>query len=189
VIYGLSGILIAKKSAFIVIDVGGVHYKVAVPPAIGLPPVGDNIELFTYLAVKENALELYGFLNEIDLVFFEKLISVSGIGPKSALAAMAIAPTKQLMAAVSEGEADLLTRVSGIGKKTAERIVLELKNKLPQIDSEQTIKEIESDTELAEALVALGYTQAEVKKAVATVKTKSDKLEDRLREALRNVKT
>lgn len=184
-IYGLSGILIASKPTFVVIDVSGVHYKVAVPPAIALPPLGDEIKLFTYLAVKENALELYGFLKEIDLSFFEKLISVSGIGPKSALAAMAIAPTEQLIAAVSEGKVDLLTRVSGIGKKTAERIVLELKNKLPQINSEQTIREMESDKELAEALIALGYTQIEIKRAIASVKSKNGKLEDRLREALR----
>lgn len=187
-IFGLNGKLVDKKPAFIVIDVGGIYYKVAIPPAIPLPPLGDEIKLFTYLAVKENALELYGFSEEIDLVFFEKLLSISGVGPKSALATMAIAPTRQLMATVNEGKSELLTRVSGIGKKTAERITLELKNKLPQINSEQTMKEMELDKELSETLSALGYTQAEVRRAVSSVKNKDGKLEDRLREALKNAK-
>lgn len=188
-IYGLSGVLLAKKPAFVVVDVGGVHYKIAVSPIIidDLPPTGEQIRLFTYLAVREDSLDLYGFLKEAELFLFEKLLSVNGIGPKSALAVMAIAPAEQLAAAIGEGKADLLTRVSGIGKKTADRIILELKGKLPRLDSEKTIREMESDKELEEALAALGYSQLDIKKAVASVK-KTGKLEDRLREVLKGMR-
>lgn len=189
-IYSISGVLKYKREGFIVIEQGGVGYKIFVSPRTlhQLPPVNKEVLLFIYPAIKEDAFDLYGFLNEADLNLFEKLVSISGIGPKSALAVMATASAEKLTAAISEGKTDLLTRVSGIGQRTAERVIIELKNKLPAVGDSGIIESMEVDNELEEALTGLGYSKTEARKVISRLQSKSKRLEDRLKEALRIIK-
>ncbi|MFH1759027.1 MAG: Holliday junction branch migration protein RuvA [Patescibacteria group bacterium] len=189
-IYSLSGRLVAKRENFAVVDVGGVHYRVFVSPRThqALPDRGEELSIFTYLNVKEDALDLFGFLSEYDRNFFTQLVSVSGVGPRTALGVMAVAPTEQLVAAIIESKADLLTRASGIGKKTAERVVLELKTKLAGLGSGEIVKGMESDVELEEALVSLGYSRLQARRTIEAIGEKETRLEDRLKQALKIVK-
>lgn len=189
-IYSLSGNLVAKRENFIIVDVGGVNYKVFISQKTHqlLPASNEPLQIFTYLNVKEDAMELFGFLEERELGFFEKLISISGIGPRSALGIMAVAPVEQLAAAINEGKADLLTRASGIGKKTAERVILELRGKLVLAQSEKIVAGMESDIELEEVLISLGYTRLQAKQVTAQIDPKITRIEERLKIALRMIK-
>ena len=189
-IYSLSGQLLSKKENFIVVNAGGVGYKVFITNKTGknLPAIGDSVNLYSYLHVKEDALDLYGFLNEPDLNLFEKLIQVNGVGPKTALGVMSIASSDNLIAAINEGKIDLLTRASGIGKKTGERIILELKGKLAALHSADTVKLMESDLDLEEALVSLGYSKQQAQRSIAQVGNKIKGLEARLMAALKIIK-
>lgn len=189
-IYSLSGKLISKKENYIIVDVSGVGYKVFISPKTHeeLPILGEAVKLFSYLNVREDALDLYGFAREYDLTFFEKLITVNGVGPKSALAVMSVASVDQLMAAINEGKPELLTRASGVGKRIAERLVLELKGKLPMIQSAEAVGQMESDMELEDILVGLGYNKNIVKGVVKKIDPKLFSLESRLKNALRLLK-
>ena len=131
---------------------------------------------------------MYGFLTEPELGFFEKLISISGVGPRSALGVMAVAPVDQLIATINEGKPELLTRASGIGKKTADRVVLELRGKVTAIGTENVVRAMESDIELEEALISLDYSKAQAKKIISQLDPKLTRLEDRLQAALKSVK-
>lgn len=169
-----------------VVDVAGIGYKVflslrAYPL---LPLLGETIRLFTYLNVRENALELFGFAEEAELNFFEKLLLVNGVGPRSALGIIGVASVDKLVAAIDSGKVDLLTRATGIGKKTAERIVLELQGKLAAVGTKETVKTMEADLELEEALVSLGYNRNDARKAIAQISSQTTRLEDRLKKAL-----
>jgi len=153
----LSGRIIFHDESEVVIDVHGVGYSVAVSPNTLLELEGvEEVSLWTYLAVRENALDLYGFKTREELRFFELLLTISGIGPKSALGILSIASLQELSRAIRENNPAYLTKVSGVGKKSAEKIVLELRDKIG--DFEETIGEISSgDVEAIEALESLGY--------------------------------
>lgn len=189
-IYSLSGQLLSRKENFIVVNASGVGYKVFITnrTSKNLPPIGDNVSLYSFLHVKEDALDLYGFLNEPDLNLFEKLIQVNGVGPKTALGVMSIASSDNLIAAINEGKIDLLTRASGIGKKTGERIILELKGKLASLHSADTVRIMESDLDLEEALVSLGYSKQQAQRSINQVDAKIKGLEARLMAALKIIK-
>jgi Holliday junction DNA helicase RuvA len=189
-LYGISGKLVVKKENFIVIEAGNIGFKLfmAGNALRKLPSIGENLKVFAFLYLRQDGFELYGFLNEKELFLFEKLNSISGIGPKSAIGILSVAPYEQLIAAINEGKADLLTRASGIGKKTAERIVLELKGKLGAEGQAEIISLMESDIELEEALVGLGYSRQEAKNAISKIDPKFKSLKDRLREALKYAK-
>lgn len=190
-IYCLSGSLAARKAGFVIVDVGGINYKVFVSPMTleKMPISGQPVRLYTYLNVKENALDLFGFLREVELNFFEKLISINGIGPRSALGLMAVAPVEQLAAAINEGKAELLTRAAGVGKKTAERVVLELRGKLAVIGTEDTVRMMESDVELEEVLISLGYNKMEARTAISKISDEAKTIEAKLKEVLRLIKS
>ncbi len=189
-IYSLSGQLLSKKENFIVVNANGVGYKVFIThrTAKNLPSIGSGVSLFSYLHVKEDALDLYGFLDESDLHLFEKLIQVNGVGPKTALGVMAISSSDNLIAAINEGKIDLLTRASGIGKKTGERIILELRGKLASINSAGTVKLMESDLDLEEALVSLGYSKQQAQRGIVQLDSQVKGLEARLMAALKIIK-
>jgi len=184
-IYSVSGNILLTGEHFLVVEVGGVGFKVFANAAtIGSSPAaGQPVSLFCHLHVQEDALDLYGFLEEGELKFFEQLISVSGVGPKSAISILNIAPLMELLAAVKEGRPDLLSRASGIGRKTAERIIVELKSKVEAKDTGATVKRMESDADLVEALTALGYRREKVKEALNEV-SETD-LSARLKAALK----
>ncbi|MBI4094741.1 MAG: Holliday junction branch migration protein RuvA [Candidatus Liptonbacteria bacterium] len=188
-IYSVTGRLVAKGENFAVLEMNGLALKTFTNPRTveSLSAVGSTLKFFCHLHVKEDALELYGFKTEPELRFFELLISISGVGPKSALSIMEIAELKSLTAAIKEGRPDLLTRASGIGRKTAERIILELKNKVEVEKSEAAVKKMETDADLVETLVEFGYRRDQARAALEKVDEKIMNIEDRLKAALKSL--
>lgn len=166
----------------VVIDVGGIGYNVRISAdtASRLPGEGESVRLYTYTLVREDAFLLYGFLTKDDLDIFRKCITVNGIGPKGALAILSVMDADSLRYAIMTGDAKAISRAPGIGARTAERLILDLKDKI-KIDDTLINREIAStsgsgntaDTpqkrEAVEALVSLGYGQAESMKAVNAV--------------------
>ena len=186
-IYSISGKLAAVLDHGVAVDVSGIAFKIYTHARVrrALPAPGGDVRFFCHLVVREDALDLYGFLAEDELRFFEQLISVAGVGPKSALAVLEIAELKQLAAAITEGRPDLLTKASGVGRKTAERIVLELRGKVTGERTAATVRTMESDADIVEALVGLGYRRDQAKAALAKVDQKVTDISDRLKAALK----
>lgn len=186
-IYRVTGTLVTVTPHCAVIETGGVSFQLflSARAATELPPAGTTLSLFTYLHVREDALELYGFLREPERNLFERLNSVSGIGPKSALGILNVATVEQLVLAINEGNRELLTRASGIGKKTAERLILDLKGKLAAPASRESLARAEADLELEETLVSLGFTKAQAKTAVKTLDPNLANFKERLKAALK----
>lgn len=181
----LEGQVRAVRLTYAIVSAGGVGYKMyATKETLARLKIGSSAALWTYLAVRENALDLYGFVEEEELRFFELLLTVSGIGPKSALAILDIATVETLRSAISGGNASYLTKVSGIGRKTAEKIVLELKDKVG-LASDSASRTLTGDEEALEAMKALGYSQAEAREALRKVPGEIEGASERLREALK----
>ncbi|OGE83458.1 MAG: Holliday junction DNA helicase RuvA [Candidatus Colwellbacteria bacterium RIFCSPLOWO2_01_FULL_48_10] len=189
-IYSIFGKLESTHEDFAVVSVGGLSFKVNVSAvtARSLPKNGLDVKLLTHLHVREDVLALYGFANESELGLFELLTSVSGIGPKSALSVMSLAPVERLKAAIASGESDLLQKSSGIGRKTSERIILELRDKISPGGHHETIKLMESDNDVYEALTGLGYTGTQAKNALSKIDPKITEVKERLRGALKILK-
>jgi Holliday junction DNA helicase RuvA len=169
----LRGRLLAKHPNQAIVEAGGVGYDVniSVPTFSSLPEIGTEIALFIHTHVREDNLSLYGFLQTADKSLFEKLISVSGIGPKLANTILSGMPeTSQIVNAIRSGDLARLTRIPGVGKKTAERMVLELRDKFPAVGVEAprtTTTPVRED--VISALMNLGYKQAEVEKTLAGI--------------------
>lgn len=147
--------------------VSNIGYKVfVIGDLLNNIKVGDEIEIYTYQDVKENALDLYGFDSREKLSLFEKLISVSGIGPKTGLNVLQLATVDEIESAIIRGDASILTKVSGIGKKTAERIVLELKNKFSKSSEPLAQEKSQSeDADVIDGLIGLGYSVEDAREA------------------------
>ena len=171
--YSLQGILKVAKPSLAVVDCHGVGYKCFISDTTlsALPPIGGEVFLFTYLAVREDAMDLYGFFEEEELDFFKLLISVSGIGPKAAMAILSQFNTKQLAVAIASGDAKAITKAQGVGAKTAQRLVLELKDKLsgagiaaaetPVVQAASAASANANAADAVEALVTFGYSRSE----------------------------
>ena len=189
-IHSLTGTLREKRGGRAVVAVGGFEFRVAVPVSSEpkLPKIGSEVTLYTFLHVREGGIDLYGFLEEAELGFFEKLLSVSGIGPKSAIGILSVAPIDQLSAAVSKGEVELLQKSSGVGKKTAERIILELKDKVAAVDDEKAVERMQSDDDVYEALANLGYPKRQARSVLQKIDPALVTTSDRLRDALKKIK-
>lgn len=172
------------------VEIGGIAFKLksSVNVVKSLPQAGEKVNVYTHLHVREDALELYGFLDKAELQFFEMLIGISGIGPKSALGILGIEKVDKIKAAISEGRVELLTKASGVGKKTAERVILELRNKLTQEGSEKIVGIMESDHDIIEALSNLGYSKFQAREALSEVDADVVKMEDRIKQALNFLK-
>ncbi len=180
----LHGTVAEKNANMLTIIVGGVGFSVSVPrDTAEAARLNAEIKLFTYLAVRENALELYGFPDNDTLVFFELLLTVSGIGPKSALAILNIAPVKTLRSAIASGDASHLTKTTGIGTKKAEKIILELKDKIDVLESELGGHRETADA--IDALQALGYSRREAQDALKKVPHLTTSTEAKIKEALK----
>lgn len=178
----LNGILVDIEEDNCIIDVNDIGYNVQISgqTMTRLPGIGERVKLFTYTNVKEDALQLYGFLSKADLGMFKKCITVSGIGPKGALGLLSAMNADDLRFAIISQDVKAISKAPGIGKRTAERLILELKDKLA-IDDTMINKEISAyqggaimiddaqKKEAVEALVALGYGQTESLKAVNAV--------------------
>lgn len=183
----LEGKIIHIADKFIIVNTGHVGYKVSVTPEIILSlKAEDTISLFIYTAVRENSIDLFGFKNVAELSFFELLLDVSGIGPRSALGIIALAPIETIKRAIATGDVSYLNKVSGIGKKTAEKIIIELRDKLQSYKNDNdTSSTLREEGDILEALKSLGYSQNEARDALKQVSPTFDKTNSRIKEALR----
>jgi Holliday junction DNA helicase RuvA len=194
VIAQLRGQILRKGPQEVVVDVAGVGYRVAIPVStfyrLGEP--GSDVELRTYTHVREDALALYGFLTGAEQELFERLISVGGVGPRLAVNILSGIEVPDLVAALRTSDVSRLTRVPGVGKKTAERLIVELKDKMPPAVAEETPMAPATGRpkeDLLSALVNLGYSRGEVERGVdrALGEDGSGRFEDLLRRALQIV--
>ena len=172
---------------FLIVDVSGVGYKLFVTnEAISLSKVEESIKLWVHTAVRENSIDLYGFLDIEELSFFELLLDVSGIGPKSALSTLSVAPVSTLRKAIASGDTTYLNKVSGIGRKTAEKIIIELKDKLKEYEGDiATSQVMQEERDILEALRTLGYSQDEAREAIKKIPSNMTVMNNRLKEALK----
>jgi Holliday junction DNA helicase RuvA len=194
VIAHLAGTLLEKHVQRLVVDVGGVGYDVQVPLstfyAVGEP--GARVTLRVHTHVREDALQLFGFVTALELSLFQRLIAVSGIGPKVALAVLSGIEPSDLIRAVRGSDIARLTRIPGVGKKTSERIVVELRDRLPKMEeppaSDAAPEAGDVRDNLLSALVNLGYQRASVEKTVDSVlrKVETREFEPLLREVLKS---
>lgn len=178
----LKGTLIHQDLKSVILSVSGVGYKIYTNTAILEGTKSKELEFWTHLAVRENALDLYGFQTKEELSFFELLLTVSGIGPKSAIGILNIASLQNLRHAIATGDTAHLTKVSGIGKKNAEKIVIELKDKLEHIGSDGT--SLSEDIDALEALKSLGYGEREAREALKKV-TDEKSTGDKIKKAMK----
>jgi Holliday junction DNA helicase RuvA len=184
-IASLSGTVRHKDENSIVVDVSGVGYKVGVTTDVAFEAtLSQPIFLWTYLAVRETALDLYGFLDKEGLEMFEHLITISGIGPKTALGILNVASPSTLRQAVGTQDTSYLTKVSGIGKKNAEKIVLELKDKLTYSEVDQHLN-TRGEGDALEALLSLGYSERDAREALKKVGKEVKDAGERVKAALK----
>ena len=174
----------------IILNVAGVGYRIFLT-GTDLAELLNNertseLSLWTHLSVKDDALDLYGFRDKKELDFFGLLIGISGIGPKKALAILSVAPVETLKKALRSRDTSYLTQVSGIGRKNAEKIVLELKDKFEALDGEDAT-DLREETDAIQAIKSLGYSTAEAREAIQKVDPQITKLNDRIKEALKQL--
>lgn len=205
-IVSLEGVIELKGERFITLNTGGVSYRVFVSPETlrKIPEKGQKInpsassgqtpsapfrvKLWTHLYQREDTQELYGFLHFAELEFFEMLIQIPGIGPKSGLGIMGVAPLDTLKKAIASGDTSYLTKVSGIGRKTAEKVILELREKMAGRGvSAVDASELRDEADALDALVTLGYTQREAREALGAVPKEVRGAAARVREALKRL--
>ncbi len=181
----LRGTVQHKDLHTLIVDVNGVGYKVFSPADTTLDAIpGESIFLWTYLAVRETALDLYGFIDKETLEIFELLICVPGIGPKTALGILNVASPSMLRQAVATEDTSYLTKISGIGKKNAEKIVMELRDKLITT-SEDMIRGKPGEGDVLEALISLGYGERDARDAVKRLPKELEGTSARIKEALK----
>lgn len=184
-ISSLSGSIKHKDLNHLVVDVSGVGYKVLVTTDVALEAKeGAQVSLWTHLVVRENSQELFGFLDRGSLDIFELLITISGIGPRTALGILNVASPKVLRQAVANSDTSYLTKVSGIGKKNATKIVIELKDKLKVSDEDKGI-DTQSEGDALEALVSLGYSERDARDALKKVPKEVEGASERVKSALK----
>ena len=187
------------KEDLLVLEVGSIGYNIRIPGSVAglLPPVGEEVKIYTYTSVREDAIQLFGFLTKDDLEMYRQLIAVSGIGPKGGLALLSVMSADELRMAVLAQDAKAIARAPGIGGKTAQRIILELKDKVSLQDALAQTADAgtaaaaaagsQTRNEAVEALVALGYAASDALRAVKTVEREDMDVEALLKAALRNL--
>lgn len=167
----ITGRVIHTDDTYIILDVRGVGYKVFVSTTTlsNNTQNTDTVGLWTHLVVKEDALDLYGFASKQELDLFKLLISVSGVGPKSGLGVLNIAPVETIISAIASGDATYMTKVSGIGKKSAQKIILDLKDKMGTISTGESSPIRHEDLDIIEALEAMGYNAKDAREVLADI--------------------
>lgn len=188
----LDGVLVSKSPTEIIVDVHGVGYAVHIPLSTfeKLNGVNQRVKIFTYLHVREDAMQLFGFATEVERELFRQLISISGIGPKIAQGILSGMDVGELKQCIISGDVAALTTIQGVGRKTAERIIVELRDKLGKLEElsvPSTSKQVSIRSEALRALLSLGYTRASAEAALRAVlqETKDPSLEDLIKQALR----
>ncbi len=174
--YYLKGELVLKKDNFCVVDNGGVGYKIYTSQlSADSVKAGSEVTFYTYVHVREDIFDIYGFTKEEELAMFLQLLSVSGVGPKAALAILSVVTPTQLAVAVITNDAKTLTKASGVGQKMAQRVILELKDKmknadiLPEEIAEDAALDEDNGSEAVSALVVLGYSSQKARNAVSRI--------------------
>lgn len=195
-IYNVRGTLTYTDINYAVVECGGVGFKcfVSMTTLKELPPLGKEANLYTYLSVREDAMDLFGFATQQELDAFKLLITVSGVGPKAAMAVLSVLPPDRLSIAVSSGDVKSIQSAQGVGKKTAERIVLELKDKMLGIAPSnaaavQSIQAVASNSDAQEAvevLVSLGFNQSDAATVVGAM-DKALSVDDMIRKGLKQL--
>lgn len=188
-IASLEGKIEFKGEKFVVVNVGGVGYKVygGIDTLAKMPEKGHAVKVWTHQHVREDSLDLYGFLHYAELELFETLLAVPGIGPKGGLGVLSVAPVDTLKKAIAAGDTSYLTRVSGIGKKMAQKIVLELKEKLSGRGVSIEAPELKEEADSLDVLVALGYSRREARDALSELSPEERGVEKRVKEALKKI--
>ena len=185
----LNGEVIARDDPYIVIDVSGVGYRVVVANGI-LSNISKNtkVKLFIYTHVREDAIQLYGFLDSLDLKLFENLISVSGVGPKTAMNIFSIGGREEIIKAIITGDVSFFVGVPRLGNKNAQKIIIELKSKLGSIeDLDLTKIDVKENSEVIAALRQFGFSSREALEAIKSIKEKNLTIEEKIRLALKEL--
>lgn len=179
----LEGKIIFKGEKFIILDVRGVGYKIFLPQKTlnKIPQKAKSLKVFCYLNVRENSLELYGFLNQKELEFFENLIEIPSIGPKAALEISSIAEPEKIKKAIEKGEEKIIKEISKVGKKKAQLIILELSRKIKTRPKEKPLPE----DEVLQALLKLGFSRQEIKEVLFKIPKKIKEPGERIKIALK----
>lgn len=187
----IRGKIIHSEDKYLVIDVAGIGFKVnATADAIFRLTEKEKpseVSLWTHLVVKEDALDLYGFIEKAELDFFLKIISVSGIGPKKGLGILSIAPVETLRRAIATKDLSYLTQVSGIGRKNAEKIILELKDKIGGSEDEISEEMMREDSDALMAIKALGYSASEARDALKKIPKEITGVKEKIKTALKEL--
>jgi holliday junction DNA helicase RuvA len=194
----LHGKLVAKQPPQLLLDVHGVGYEIEAPMSTfySLPPVGSETILHTHLSIREDAHVLFGFATEAERKLFRVLIKVNGVGPKLALGVLSGMPVEQFVRCIEDGDATTLTRLPGVGKKTAERLLVEMRDRLRDFDnpvalpgmvSAAPITRSGAEADAISALIALGYKPNEAAKAIEGIETSSLTSEEIIRRALQKM--
>jgi Holliday junction DNA helicase RuvA len=192
----LKGILAARSENAAIIDVNGIGYRVFIPSnsSLYLNQTGDDVTVFTHMAVREDDMSLFGFGSEGELELFEQLITVNSVGSKAAMAILSAMPVSEVKKAIMFEDVDMITRANGIGKKTAQKIVFELKDKIGTVVAEEQgyqlneiLPEAGSNKDSAiEALMGLGFSRAEAAESLKGVTDEDLSVEDYIKQALKN---
>jgi len=182
-ISSLAGKITYKTDKFIILEVGGVGYKIFLsgPTFNKIPEIGALLKLFTYLAIKEDAMDLYGFLDADELDLFETLLSITGIGPKIALKIAALGPLGKLQKEIEEKDGKVFEGIPGIGTKKAQTIILELSGKIKEAGKIS----LKHHDEAEDALVSLGFSRQTIKEALLQLPKEIKDLEQKIKEALK----
>jgi len=188
----LRGRLASKHATVLIVECGGVGYEVETPMStfLELPPVGDELFLHTHLVVRENSHSLYGFATDDEKILFRTLLSVSGVGAKMGLAILSGMSVRDFERCVQLEDAAMLVKIPGVGKKTAERLIIEMRDKIDKAPASVTAVgagrvATDSRSEAIDALVSLGYKPTEVKRLLETIDVADKSAEDIIRLALR----
>lgn len=159
----ISGVVLEKKDKELTVDVGGIGYGIFTPPLSFA--VGEKVSIFTHLVIKDDAQELYGFETEEERALFRILISVSGVGPKTALQMLTLYTLPDLVRIIKAGDAKAIALVPGIGKKTSEKVVIDLKDKVNSFETSES----KASIDLVEALLSLGYKDAQIRSVLIEI--------------------
>ena len=191
------GTLVEKMPPDLLLDVNGIGYEISasMTTVYDLPQIGEKVTLFTHFLVKEDSQTLYGFIDKNERALFRVLIKVNGIGPKMALAILSSMSSEELIINVQESDVTALTKIPGVGKKTAERLIIELRDKLGQaakndlFSAPAVLRQVQADPrqEAEAALISLGYKPQEAAKAISGVPMDAASSEDVIRAALKGM--
>lgn len=184
----LSGKISYKDAPYLLIDVHGVGYKVLASAALFEKPIGDVVTIFTHTHVKEDALDLYGFATQNDLKVFEMLIGISGIGPKTAIGIFGLGTAEEIVGAIGKADVDFFTGVPRLGRKNAQKIIIELKNKIGSVSELNLAEEMDSTNgEVVGALMSIGFSDREAWAAVRALNGKGETVQEKVKMALKSL--